>query len=102
MLCLSVIKHGKKVVCGQQDGVLGVFSWGDWGDIRCLHVFVCASLFFLCVNKYFLNSVYRCLKPFPKTSDRFPGHPNSVDSIIKVDEDTILTGSLDGIVRFKT
>lgn len=32
-------------------------------------------------------------------TDRFPGHPNSIDSIIKVDEDTVLTGSSDGIVR---
>lgn len=32
-------------------------------------------------------------------SDRFPGHPMSIDSVIKVDEDTVLTGSSDGIIR---
>jgi|TARA_B110000259_G_scaffold118913_1_gene135226 WD40 repeat protein len=32
-------------------------------------------------------------------SDRFPGHPSSIDCIVKVDEDTILTGSSDGIIR---
>ena len=32
-------------------------------------------------------------------SDRFPGHPSSIDAIVKVDEETILTGSSDGIVR---
>ena len=32
-------------------------------------------------------------------SDRFPGHPGSVDAIVKIDEDTVLTGSSDGIVR---
>ena len=32
-------------------------------------------------------------------SDRFPGHPSSIDAMVKVDEDTILTGSSDGIVR---
>jgi WD repeat-containing protein 55 len=32
-------------------------------------------------------------------SDRFPGHPSSVDAILKVDEDTILTGSSDGFIR---
>ena len=32
-------------------------------------------------------------------SDRFPGHPSSIDAIVKVDEDTVLTGSSDGIIR---
>ena len=32
-------------------------------------------------------------------SDRFPGHPSSVDAILKLDEDTILTGSSDGFIR---
>jgi hypothetical protein len=27
-------------------------------------------------------------------SDRFPGHPSSIDAIVKVDEDTILTVGL--------
>lgn len=65
LLSVSVIKNGKKVVCGSQDGVLVIFSWGTWGDM----------------------------------SDRFPGHPDSVESVLKVDEDTVLTGSSDGIIR---
>jgi WD40 repeat protein len=32
-------------------------------------------------------------------SDRFPGHPSSIDALIKVDEDTLLTGSSDGLIR---
>jgi len=32
-------------------------------------------------------------------SDRFPGHPNSIDALVKVDEDTLLTGSSDGLIR---
>jgi WD40 repeat protein len=32
-------------------------------------------------------------------SDRFPGHPASVDALLKVDEDTVLTGSSDGLIR---
>lgn len=32
-------------------------------------------------------------------TDRFVGHPESVDSILKIDEDTILTASSDGIIR---
>ena len=32
-------------------------------------------------------------------SDRYPGHPESVDCLLKVDESTLLTGSSDGLVR---
>ena len=32
-------------------------------------------------------------------SDRFPGHPQSIDGLLKVDEDTLLTGSSDGLIR---
>ncbi|KAJ2961079.1 hypothetical protein NQZ79_g3612 [Umbelopsis isabellina] len=33
------------------------------------------------------------------TSDRILGHPSSVDTICKLDEDTVCTGSSDGIIR---
>ena len=32
-------------------------------------------------------------------SDRFPGHPASVDALLKLDEDTLLTGASDGLIR---
>ncbi|KAL6076827.1 WD domain repeat-containing protein 55 [Balamuthia mandrillaris] len=32
-------------------------------------------------------------------SDRFPGHPQSIDAIIPIDDDTICTGSSDGLIR---
>jgi WD40 repeat protein len=63
--CVQVIKGGKKVVCGSQDGVIQVFSWGRWGDC----------------------------------SDRFPGHPQTVDCMLKIDERTVITGSSDGLIR---
>ena len=31
--------------------------------------------------------------------DRFPGHPSSVDTICTLDDDTVLTGSSDGLIR---
>ncbi|WFD05258.1 hypothetical protein MVES1_000586 [Malassezia vespertilionis] len=31
--------------------------------------------------------------------DRFPGHPSSVDAICALDDDTVLTGSSDGLIR---
>ena len=30
---------------------------------------------------------------------RFPGHPESVDTMLKVDESTVITGSSDGMLR---
>lgn len=36
---------------------------------------------------------------FKDMNDRLAGHPESVDALIKFDEDTILTGSSDGIIR---
>ena len=32
-------------------------------------------------------------------SDRFPGHPNSIDTIVALTDDLILTGSSDGLIR---
>ncbi|KAF5843918.1 WD40-repeat-containing domain protein, partial [Dunaliella salina] len=36
---------------------------------------------------------------FADCSDRFPGHPESVDALAVFDEDTLITGSFDGVVR---
>ena len=70
LLALTTMKNGKKVVCGTQEGVLAIWSWGTWGDV----------------------------------SDRFPtAHQgSSIDAILKVDEDTLLTGSSDGLLRVVT
>eukprot|EP00501_MAST-03F_sp_TOSAG23-6_P000268 GSMAST32.ASY1.ANO1.274.1 assembled CDS len=32
-------------------------------------------------------------------SDGFPGHPQSIEALLKIDEDTLITGSSDGIIR---
>ena len=65
LLSVTVLKHGKKIVCGTASGVLDIWSWGYWNDC----------------------------------SDRFPGHPDSVTSVVKWDESSVLTGSSDGIIR---
>jgi WD repeat-containing protein 55 len=65
LTCVTVLKNGKKVICGTQKGVLLTFSWGKWGDC----------------------------------TDRYPGHPQPVDCLLKLDENTILTGSSDGLIR---
>jgi hypothetical protein len=63
--CVQILKGGRKVVAGTQDGVMLMFSWDQWGDC----------------------------------SDRFPGHPEAVDCMLKVDESTVVTGSSDGLLR---
>eukprot|EP00904_Undaria_pinnatifida_P000792 jgi/Undpi1/10713/HiC_scaffold_29.g13161.m1 len=65
LLSIQILKHGNRVVCGTQNGVLVTWPWGTWGD----------------------------------RSSRFRGHPHSVDTLLKLDEDTVLTGSSDGIIR---
>jgi hypothetical protein len=65
LLSVTVIKSGRKIVCGTTSGVLNVWSWGYWNDC----------------------------------SDRFPGHPDSVTCLLKIDEDTILSASSDGLIR---
>ncbi|RKP34269.1 WD40-repeat-containing domain protein, partial [Dimargaris cristalligena] len=65
LLSVMAVKDNSRAVVGMQSGVLGIFKWGDWGDIV----------------------------------DRFPGHPESVDTLAKIDEDTLCTGSSDGIIR---
>ncbi|KAI9273922.1 WD40-repeat-containing domain protein, partial [Helicostylum pulchrum] len=65
LLSIELVKNGKKAVVGTQDGVLSLWSWGDWGDYN----------------------------------DRIMGHPNSIEALCKLDEDTLATGSSDGIIR---
>ncbi|CEM05746.1 unnamed protein product [Vitrella brassicaformis CCMP3155] len=33
-LSLQIMKDGRKVVCGTQNGVISLFSWGDFGDLN--------------------------------------------------------------------
>ncbi|KAI9484803.1 WD40-repeat-containing domain protein [Zychaea mexicana] len=66
LLSVALVKNGSKAVVGSQEGILSLWSWGDWGDYN----------------------------------DRIVGHPNSIDTICKLDEDTICTGSSDGIIRY--
>ena len=36
---------------------------------------------------------------FGDCNDRIVGHPNSIDTMIKYDEDTLITGGEDGLIR---
>lgn len=62
-VCLA--KDGKKVLAGTSEGIINLFSWGDFGDCN----------------------------------DRIVGHPGSIDAMVAYDNDTILTGCEDGLIR---
>ncbi|THU50651.1 hypothetical protein C4D60_Mb06t22520 [Musa balbisiana] len=65
LLSLVIMKNGRKVICGTQTGTLLLYSWGHFKDC----------------------------------SDRFLGHPMSIDTLLKLDEDTLISGSEDGVIR---
>ncbi|XP_019852679.1 PREDICTED: WD repeat-containing protein 55-like isoform X1 [Amphimedon queenslandica] len=33
LLCITLVKGGAKIVTGDAEGVLGIFTWGLWGDV---------------------------------------------------------------------
>ncbi|GBB92887.1 hypothetical protein RclHR1_04640024 [Rhizophagus clarus] len=65
LLSIAVVKDGRKVVVGTQEGIVNLYTWNDWGD----------------------------------SSDRIIGHPQSIDTLVKINDDLICTGSSDGIIR---
>ncbi|CAN6486734.1 unnamed protein product [Victoria cruziana] len=65
LLSVVLMKDGKKVLCGAQNGDILLYSWGHFEDC----------------------------------SDRFLGHPNSVQTLLKLDEDTLISGCEDGVIR---
>eukprot|EP00939_MAST-03C_sp_MAST-3C-sp1_P002967 g2967.t1 len=65
LLSVAVMKNGKKVVVGTQEGNILIFSSGKWRD----------------------------------QSDRFPGHPDSVNTLVAINDDIALSGCSDGVIR---
>jgi len=65
LTAVCVCKNGQKVLASSSEGVINMFTWGDFGDCN----------------------------------DRIVGIPNSIDTMVKFDEDTVITGSEDGILR---
>jgi len=65
LTAVCVVKGGEKVLVSSSEGIVNIFSWGDFGDCN----------------------------------DRIVGHPNSIDTMVKYDENTVITGSEDGLLR---
>jgi WD40 repeat protein len=75
LLSLAALKGGALAVAGTQDGVLLSWDWGAWGDES---------------------------RGVGGSSKRFAGHPESIDALLVVDDDTLVTGSSDGLIRLVT
>ena len=65
VLSCCVVKNGKYICAGTQEGSVNIHKWDEEVDI----------------------------------ADRITGHPESIDGMLKIDEDTICTGSEDGVLR---
>ena len=74
LLSITAIKGGEAFVVGTQGGVLQIWDRGKMDSLS---------------EKY-------------EGCERFTGHPESIDAILQVDDDTIITGSSDGILRLIT
>jgi WD repeat-containing protein 55 len=78
MLSMCLLKGGNAVVTGTQEGVLLVWKWGRW------------------------NTQAPDWDEYLDAPERFRGHPQSIDALLAVDDDTIITGSSDGLIRLLT
>ncbi len=65
MTCVSLMKYGKKVLCGTSEGPIVIFQWDWFGDYK----------------------------------DRLIGHPSSILTMAKYNENYIFTGCDDGNIR---
>jgi len=75
LLSSVIIKNGGCVVTGTQGGPLLIWDWGKWtwGE-----------------------------KDVHGGPEKFTGHPESVDALLSLDNDTVVTASSDGIIRLVT
>lgn len=95
------------IVCASGDGMLGVF------DLRKKNLYAMSDHFeedLTCVSllkygKKVLASTSEGIINifswdwFGDCNDRIVGHPGAIDTFIKYDEDTIITGCEDGLIR---
>ena len=76
-LCLRSLKDGKEIIVGAEDGSLLIYN-----------------------SDLFLSEASPATSIATFEYNKFGGHPHSVDHMVKIDEDTILSASSDGILRF--
>ena len=81
LLCVSVLKDGAALATGTAAGNLLLWDWATWAGGEASKAAAAAST---------------------AEPERLRGHPESVDALLTVDSDTVLTGAADGLIRLVT
>lgn len=104
---MKINDEGNMLVSASNDGHLGVF------DLRMNKLYAMSDNFeedlnALVITKYQKKVLVSTSEGiinvfswdwFGDCNDRIVGHPGSIDTMIKYDEDTVITGSEDGLIR---
>ena len=83
LLSLAVVKGGGALATGTTSGALLLWDWAAWSGNSGSAAAAAAAA--------------AAAEP-----ERFRGHPQSVDALLAVDADTVVTGSSDGLIRLVT
>jgi hypothetical protein len=84
VLSLCLLKGGRKVAAGLQDGVIAMVSWGNWGD---------------CPDRSRSAAAASCLTSTSPSPFRSPRPLRHIDALIAVNANMACTGSSGGLVR---
>ncbi len=89
LLCVAVVKGGHKVVAGSTTGVIDVFTWKDICD---------------CSDRWpgafgDLEDGEEQRTQHAHMHAQHTGHLDQVDAVVAFDDDTIITGCNDGMIR---
>ena len=104
---LKINEKGNMLLSSCNDGHLGVFDLRK-GDLYAMSDNFEEDLTALVICKYQKKVLVSTSEGtinifswdwFGDCNDRIVGHPNSIDTMIMYDEDTIITGSEDGLIR---
>ncbi|KAJ3300657.1 WD domain repeat-containing protein 55 [Borealophlyctis nickersoniae] len=104
---MEFVEHKKTLVVASGDGCLSIFdirkskpvAVSANQDDELLSVAVVRNTTKAVVGTQSGTLLFFSWADWGDCTDRFPGHPSSIDSIAKLDETTILTASSDGIIR---
>jgi len=100
--------EGNMILSASNDGHLGVFDLRNGGKLYAMSDNFEEDLTALVICKYQKKVLVSTSEGtvnvfswdwFGDCNDRIVGHPNSIDTMIKYDEDTVITGSEDGLIR---
>lgn len=105
---MALNPEGNMLLTASNDGHMGVFDLRKGGQLYAMSDNFEEDLTAIVVCKYGRKVLVSTSEGtvnvfswdwFGDCNDRIVGHPNSIDTMIKFDEDTVITGSEDGLIR---